>query len=143
MSCKQNKMRLSSASRRDGYFSYVLTRDSEVQETTLLSVDSQRAQSCSPYLLTATPTPKAWSQQCKTPHHQFRPLAHQQHATVKLLHPHYKFVSNNYSYGTKNNNNHSYVYYFGIDCSVGKRAEAATTSVPRHRSQRTSSQRVD
>jgi len=41
MSYEQNKERLSSATRRDGYFSYVSTRDSEVQKTTLLSVDSQ------------------------------------------------------------------------------------------------------
>jgi len=67
MSYEQNKERLSSASRRDGYFSYVSTRDSEVQKTTLLSVDSQRARSCSQCLLTATPSPTAWSQQCKTP----------------------------------------------------------------------------
>jgi len=67
MSYEQNKERLSSASRRDGYFSYVSTRDSEVQNTTQLSVDSQRARSCSPCLPTATPTPTARSQQCKTP----------------------------------------------------------------------------
>jgi len=66
MTYEQNRERLSSASRRDGYFSYVSTRDSEVQKTILLSVDSQRARSCSPSLLTATPTPTAWTQQCKT-----------------------------------------------------------------------------
>jgi len=65
MSYEQNKEQLSSASRRDGYFSYVSSRDSEVQKTT--QNDSQRARSCSPCLLTATPTPTAWSQQCKTP----------------------------------------------------------------------------
>jgi len=67
LSYEQNKEQLSSASRRDGYFSYVSTHVSEVQETTLLSVDSQRARSCLPCLLTATPTPTAWIQQCKTP----------------------------------------------------------------------------
>jgi len=39
-------------SRRDGYLSYVSTRDSKVQKTTLLKVDSQRARSCSSCLLT-------------------------------------------------------------------------------------------
>jgi len=82
MSNKQNKERLSSGNRRDGYFS---TCDSEVQKTTLLTVDSQRVRSCAPCLSTATPTPTAWSYQCKTPYHQSWPLAHQQHAATSAL----------------------------------------------------------
>jgi len=112
MSSKQNKERLSSASRRDGYFSYVWARDSEVQKTTLLSGDSQRARSCSP----CSPTPTAWSQQCKTPPPSVSTPGAPTTCNVKTSASALN-LSATIQLRQKNQNNHSYGYYFGIDCN--------------------------
>jgi len=88
MSYEQNKERLISASRRDGYFSYVSTRDSEVRNRPYCRSIAKEHDLAHHAYLRLPLLRRRGVNIAKPPHHQFRPLAHQQHATVKLLHPH-------------------------------------------------------
>jgi len=55
------------------------------------------------------------SKNAKLPHHQFRPLAHQQQATVKLLHPH-KICQQQLQLRQKKQQQPQ-LRLFGIDCN--------------------------
>jgi len=104
MSSEQNKERLSCATRRDGYFSYVSTRDSEVQEAKEHNLDHHA------YLRLGYPTPTAWSQQCKTP-----PPSVSTHGAPTTCNGKTSASALNLSARTtatakKNNNNHSYFH---------------------------------
>ncbi|XP_043862605.1 uncharacterized protein LOC122756574 [Drosophila santomea] len=71
MSSDQKNERRSSVNPRNACYSYFSTRDIDQHQkatksnSTLLTVYSKRASSCSPSLL--TPTPASWSYQCQTP----------------------------------------------------------------------------
>ncbi|XP_044573292.1 uncharacterized protein LOC123257610 [Drosophila ananassae] len=83
--------RRSSVNQRNGFYSYFLARDIEMEKSAikrnpaLLTAESHRARSCSPALL--TPTPASWSLQCKTPRQWRNQISHQQLAVLQFLQP--------------------------------------------------------